>query len=173
MNPVWFTKFTSPGSMSWGDVVTLDGKNLYYFEEGPDFPLGSLDGQIIPMAKPLTSGQLWDQHRIKVGGRILPAGTARLLGSDAFWGDAPALTIPMFRQHNGFETWGGSQHNYQNTSQVTGYVCKVKDDAGKFWEAPPVNLKDKDWNAVKVKIGNFDYGVWVWCDSTAGFGPNW
>jgi len=152
------------------DTVTLDGKSVYYAEDGPDFVVGQIKGCPPELAQ-LTNAQLWDQYAMSVNAMILPADTVRFGKSQAYISAGPPTLLPVVRAN---KDWNANPPtNLQRTKTGAGYVVKVQTGDGKWWQAEPVNLPDKTTSVVKVNVAGQERGVVVEVNSAGNFPPNW
>ena len=150
--------------------IKLDDKHIFFTEESPTFSLSGIKNAP-PIVKPLTVQQMWDQHALTFFDRRIPDDSAPLSGSEALFSLTAPTMLPMVKVN---KTWGLYAHtNYQQTSQVTGFVLRVKDMDNVFCESAPTDLIDMAWNVVKVNVKGVTRGVFVWCDSTKVFPAPW
>lgn len=140
------------------DVTTLDGKTVYYFEDGPDFIVGQIKGCPPELAQ-LTNAQLWDQYAMRVNAMLTPADTVRFGKSQAYISAGPPTLLPIVRAN---KDWNGNPPlNLQRTKNGTGYVVKVQTGDGKWWQSEPTDLPDKTTSVVKVVVDGQERGVLV------------
>lgn len=147
-----------------------DGKVLYYQDEHHDFPIGAEWKDIPPIFAGLTSGQVWEQHRVAVNGRVPPALTPLNPQGTAYVSDEPPSALPELRINR---TWNQyARRNYQQTADGAGFVLRVRDSSGAEVTSEPVDLAN-GWNTVRVEADGVERGVLVRCDPAGNFPAEW
>jgi hypothetical protein len=144
------------------DSVTLDGMNLYFVEEDPAWRLSNVPN-VPAVVKSLTNQQMWDQYKVRIGGRILPADAVASPGNLAL----QSASFPNLLPDVQVDKWHANRTglNYQQSNMTSGFMLNVKDSSGNFVPAGPFNLNDKAWNIVPVPIYGTTRGVLVYCDT--------
>jgi hypothetical protein len=160
----WYLFFGSPNDVhTQPDVMMVDGKYYFLPEEGRTWlHTGSLAFNAMPALKTRTTGQIWDEYGLALGGVLLPEDAApapRILGLLAGTDRTrlPALVV------NKNPTNSTIKRFYQQTNLTTGFVLKVKDAAGTFREFGPFDLAP-GWNVCRIEIDGYSRGVPVFCD---------
>lgn len=129
------------------DNVTLDGKRMYYSEEGDDFELSNLKSVPLPELRDMTNGEMWEKKGLRIGCRLLPPDAVKPPNCDCYVGSDPIGIPTIYVNKEGVNVRRGIPY-YTIQTNVTPFNPVIKDWQLNRIATHPVDLSP-GWNLVK------------------------